>query len=236
MAKKLDDIAHFLSLSAKKNLNAKQRKQMERIATRQTGSSSPMKYKTGTSSPLTGRNNGFNPKHHKNQSSGGGGGSTSGGTHGIDTSGGWAKDGLIEKGSGALSWGGANIKRSLAPNQTVLGAAAGHAMRGAIGGGLAGGTMEAAQGGDFWAGAKSGAFNGAVGWGGYRMGMRATGATSLNPFAKGNASGHGQGLFTAAGRMANSMSTKSNVAQSAATLLSHQQRLGMSDAIYNGMK
>lgn len=59
-----------------------------------------------------------------------------------------------------------------------------HALRGAVAGGAIGGTTEWAQGGSFWAGAKQGAFNGAVGWSGYRMLGHATGATKLNPFSK----------------------------------------------------
>jgi hypothetical protein len=59
-----------------------------------------------------------------------------------------------------------------------------HALRGAVVGGAIGGTQDWAQGGSFWTGAKSGAFNGAVGWSAYRMAGHAVGATSLNPFSK----------------------------------------------------
>lgn len=76
-----------------------------------------------------------------------------------------------------------------------------HAARGAVAGSAIGGTTEWAQGGSFWAGAKEGAFNGAVGWGAYRMAGHAVGATSRNPFAKANADGSGGGLLTAAGNM-----------------------------------
>lgn len=153
----------------------------------------------------------------------------------INTSRGYARDGLIEKGSAAIDWMGANVQRSLKGSETVLGVAANHAVRGAIGGAAIGGTMEAVQGGSFWDGAKAGAVNGAVGWGGYRMGMRATGATSMNPFAGINKKDpNNQGLVTAAGRMVNSMSTKSNISRQAATLLNHQQRLGLSDAVVKG--
>jgi hypothetical protein len=69
-----------------------------------------------------------------------------------------------------------------------------HALRGSVGGGAIGGTTEWAQGGSFWAGAKSGAFNGAVGWSGYRMAGKAVGATSRNPFSK-------DGLLTKGGEM-----------------------------------
>ena len=43
-----------------------------------------------------------------------------------------------------------------------------HAATGAVWGAGIGGTVSAAQGGDFWAGAKEGAFKGAVGYAGYR--------------------------------------------------------------------
>jgi hypothetical protein len=59
-----------------------------------------------------------------------------------------------------------------------------HAARGAVLGGAVGGTMEWSQGGSFWAGAKSGMFDGAVLNSGYRTLKTATGATSRNPLAK----------------------------------------------------
>lgn len=68
-----------------------------------------------------------------------------------------------------------------------------HALRGAVVGGAIGGTTEYAQGGSFWAGAKSGAFDGAVGYAGYRGVKAATGATSSNPFGREGAFGKGFG-------------------------------------------
>jgi hypothetical protein len=64
-----------------------------------------------------------------------------------------------------------------------------HAARGAVGGAAIGGTMEWSKGGSFWTGAKSGAFNGAVGYAGYRTLKTATGATSRNPFGRKGAFG-----------------------------------------------
>lgn len=159
------------------------------------------------------------------------------GPRAVSTSGGWAQSGMSSKAGGLGSWAGNNIRGSLQKDQTVLGVAAGHAMRGAVGGGAIGGATEAAQGGDFWAGAKAGAFNGAVGWGGYRMGMRATGATSYNPLAGLNSKNpNKQGIAAAAGRMVNTTSTKSNVSKQASTLLNHQQQLGLQQSIYNAGK
>jgi hypothetical protein len=52
------------------------------------------------------------------------------------------------------------------------------AVQGAVWGGGIGGTISAAQGGDFWAGAKEGAFKGAVGVAGYKGIKAATKSTS----------------------------------------------------------
>ena len=55
-----------------------------------------------------------------------------------------------------------------------------HLMRtagqGAVWGGAIGGATSMAQGGDFWEGAKEGAFKGAVGWTGVKTAKLATGA------------------------------------------------------------
>lgn len=160
------------------------------------------------------------------------------GPRSVSTKDGWAQDGLSAKTGALSSWGMNNIRGSIGKDQTVLGVAAGHAMRGAVAGGAIGGTAEAAQGGDFWAGAKAGAFNGAVGWGGYRMGMRATGATSYNPLAGLNSTAPGakRGLLSSGGNMVNATSTKTKVSKQASTLLKHEQRLGLQESIYNAGK
>lgn len=107
---------------------------------------------------------------------------------------------------------------------SVLGLAGGHAIRGAAWGGVGGGTIESMQGGNFFDGAKQGAVNGAVGWTGYRMAMRGVGATNkLNPFAKGNAAGEGQGLFSAAGNVSRAYGKDADVAKSAQSILSLRQ-------------
>lgn len=63
------------------------------------------------------------------------------------------------------------------------------ALKGSVLGAAVGGTSEWAQGGSFWTGAKSGAFNGAVLGGAYK-GLRAgTGAKTLNPFKREGAFG-----------------------------------------------
>lgn len=179
------------------------------------------------------------PKNARPKSSGGGKPSTSSGDDykGVSTKKGWGQDTASSKAGALGSWAGNNIQGSLQGGQTALGVGIGHTMRGAVGGGAIGGTMEAAQGGDFWDGAKAGAFNGAALWGGARMGMRATGATSMNPLKGINSKDpKKQGMVTAAGRMMSSVSNKPNVSRQASTLLNHQQQVGLQKSIFNSAK
>lgn len=97
----------------------------------------------------------------------------------------------------------------------TLKAMGGHAIRGAVWGGAINGTISAAQGGDFWAGAKEGAWNGAVAWTGYRMLGRATGATSLNPLSK-------NGAFRRAATMYDATSPNAAISKPAQALLRQQ--------------
>lgn len=129
-------------------------------------------------------------------------------------------EGLAAKGSHVR---GAWQRDAEMEGKSVLGMAGGHAVRGAAWGAVGGGTIESMQGGDFFDGAKQGAVNGAVGWTGYRMAMRGTGAKSLNPFAKGNAAGEGQGLFSAASNVSRAYSKDPEVARSAQKILSLRQ-------------
>lgn len=139
----------------------------------------------------------------------------------------FATEGLGER---AKAMGGTmmgNLEASVAADgKSILGAAGSHALRGAVFGGAAGGTMEAAQGGDFWAGAKSGAFNGAMGWSAYRMGMRATGANSLNPF-KGMKGGKNQGIMASGRNMFNTYSPDANMSGQARAMLNNATRATM---------
>lgn len=82
-----------------------------------------------------------------------------------------AKDNLVD-GYGKGSVGG--VAMHLAKNGA----------QGAIAGGAVGGTVNYAQGGSFWDGAKSGAVKGGVGYGTYRAGLGAAGVkgNSLNVF------------------------------------------------------
>ena len=119
--------------------------------------------------------------------------------------------------TGSSMW--ENLKQSATDEgRTVLGAAGQHAIRGAAWGAVGGGTIEAAQGGSFWDGAKQGGFNGAVGWTGYRMGMRATGAKSMNPFA-----GKNEGLISSASTMYRAGSADGAVSKQAQAILRPMQ-------------
>lgn len=123
------------------------------------------------------------------------------------------------------AWMRGNLANSLRDdNVSLLRAAGGHAARGGVFGGLAGGISSSAQGGSFWDGAKEGAFNGAVGWTGYRMGMRATAATSRNPFSQ-------QGPVRSAVNMFNATSQNPNISRPAQKLLQHRQMEGLSRAV-----
>lgn len=115
--------------------------------------------------------------------------------------------------------------------RTVWGAAGQHAIRGAAWGAVGGGTIEAAQGGSFWDGAKQGAFNGAVGWTGYRMGMRATGATSKNPFA-----GDNRGMLSSGATMFKSLSKDGEVSKQAQAILRPMQANGINKAMMKRKK
>jgi hypothetical protein len=113
--------------------------------------------------------------------------------------------------------------------RTVLGMAGSHAIRGAAWGAVGGGTIEAAQGGSFWDGAKQGAFNGAVGWTGYRMGMRGVGATSLNPMSK-------SGVFKQGSTMARAFSKDKEVSGQAVAILNNRQVTGVAQGVMNQRK
>jgi hypothetical protein len=220
MANKYKKIAdQFASLQRKgyKNLTKNEQIQHDYWATKYKGKSDPIKYKEGIT-PAKQTPVRANSKHTKG---------------GLKFEG-YSQDGLFDKIGTGWNAGVGTLKAGMKPNETMLGVAASHAVRGAVVGGLGGGTMEAAQGGSFWDGAKAGAFNGAVGWGGYRMGMRMTGATSMNPFA-GLKGGKEQGLLASAGRMTNVMSGDVKVAKSAAGMLNQAQRSGWSDAVTKGL-
>lgn len=126
-----------------------------------------------------------------------------------------------------------NVQASVAAEgKTVLGAMGGHAIRGATFGGLAGGSIEAAQGGSFWDGAKSGAFNGAAGWTGYRMGLRGTGssrsgASTLNVF------GGAKEIYKGGGNMARATSGNAEISGQARAIMNQRQMEGVARQFMN---
>jgi hypothetical protein len=107
---------------------------------------------------------------------------------------------------------------------------ASHAIRGAAWGGVAGGTVEAAQGGSFWDGAKQGALNGAVGWTGYRMASKAAGATggAFN-FVK-----NGKDIARNGSAMWGMTSKNAKVSKDAANIVNQKMRSGLTESIMNG--
>jgi hypothetical protein len=122
-------------------------------------------------------------------------------------------DEAVEKGGFSSAW-------------TMAGS---HAIRGAVVGGAVGGTTSVMNGGDFWDGAKAGAFKGAAGWTALKMGKAATGATSLNPFA-----GKGKGAVSSALNIHSLTGGKKvNVSKQAARILSQRDGDGLTRGIYN---
>ncbi len=111
--------------------------------------------------------------------------------------------------------------------RTFWGALGRDALHGAATGGVVGGTTSALQGGDFWDGAKSGAFNGAAGWGAYRMGMRSVGATSINPLGK-------NGIYKEAKKMQQALSGDKAVSKQVLSLLNNQQQAGIARTMLQG--
>lgn len=138
-----------------------------------------------------------------------------------------------EQASKTVSWMNGNLQRAAASeNRSVLGMAGSHAIRGAAWGGVIGGTVEAAQGGSFWDGAKQGAFNGAVGWTGYRMGMKAVGskANPLNPVSG------PKSLWTEGSKMYRSMSPDADISKQAVSILNQRQINGVAQSVMNQRK
>jgi hypothetical protein len=139
--------------------------------------------------------------------------------------------GTMAKTSEWLGHAGGNLQADAVANgRSVLGQMGSSAIRGAAFGGVIGGTTSALQGGSFWDGAKQGAFNGAVGWTAYRTGMRATGATSFNPFK-----GNNEGMLSAASTMWRAQGT-GEVSKQAISILNNRQREGLIRGVMNANK
>ena len=130
--------------------------------------------------------------------------------------------------TGSAMWG--NLQNAAAhEGRTMLGMAGNHAIRGAAWGAVGGGSVEAMQGGSFWDGAKSGAVKGAVGWTGYRMGMKAVGAKGINPIGK-------DGLFNSGSNLYRSFSKDADVSGQAIAILNNRQIEGVARSVMNQRK
>jgi hypothetical protein len=137
--------------------------------------------------------------------------------------------GLGQKMSDVGSWGWGNLQEAAhKEGRSVLGMVGRHAVQGGAIGGVAGGTIEAAQGGSFWDGAKQGAFNGAVGAAGVRSLKRATGADSYM-FGKKN-------IFNSGGAMWRAHSTDAQVSKQAVSILTNNQTSGLARSFMNQSK
>lgn len=101
------------------------------------------------------------------------------------TQGGSPTESFWEQVTSTASMGVNNLKTGVGANHggSYLKAIGSPALKGAVWGGVAGGTLSAAQGGDFWSGAKQGAFMGATGAAGYRATKLATNAKSMGDIA-----------------------------------------------------
>lgn len=83
--------------------------------------------------------------------------------------------------TGSLKMARQNFSTNMADKGGAVSYMGRAAVQGAVWGGGIGGTISAAQGGDFWAGAKEGAFKGAVGVAGFK-GLRAASGTTSTGF------------------------------------------------------
>jgi hypothetical protein len=111
---------------------------------------------------------------------------------------------------------------------SVLGMVGNHAIKGAAWGAVGGGTIEAAQGGSFWDGAKQGAFNGAVGFAGARAIKRGVGADSYL-FGKDSVVNAGTNLFRA-------FSKDKDISGQAVAILNNRQVTGVAQSVMNQRK
>jgi hypothetical protein len=137
--------------------------------------------------------------------------------------------GLGQKLSDVGNWGWGNLQEAAhKEGRSVLGMAGRHALQGGVVGGVAGGTIEAAQGGSFWDGAKQGAFNGAVGSVGVRGLKRATGADSYI-FGKNN-------IYNSASKMWRTHSTDGAISSQVTSILTTQQGAGLARSFMNQSK
>lgn len=140
-----------------------------------------------------------------------------------------ADAGLMSRMGAMGKWGWNNAVESAGGTKMGLAKAlGGHAIRGGVAGGAIGGVMEASQGGSFWEGAKGGAMNGAMGWGGWRMMGRMSGASTRNPlraFGKEGVGGNAATMWNATGQ--------GKVSKQAIAILNQKQMAGVTRMAMN---
>lgn len=118
--------------------------------------------------------------------------------------------------SAVARYGAGNLRREIGGDVgDVARWAGGRALRGAVAGGAIGGTVEAAQGGSFWTGAKEGAFNGAVGWTAYRAAGASFAGGSKNPAKVLGGFGNSFGLVSADAQIMGQAAQSATVGQRA---------------------
>lgn len=125
---------------------------------------------------------------------------------------------------------------ALDKGKSVLGMAGSYAIKGAAGGAVVGGTIEAAQGGSFWDGAKQGAFNGAALATGYGMGMKGVGASSLNPLAKQVSKDSKGGLLSSGSTMWRSTKGDAEISGQARAIMNQRQMEGVARSFMHQRK
>lgn len=141
--------------------------------------------------------------------------------------------GVLGRANQAANLGWANLQQAASKEgRTVLGMAGRHAVQGAAWGAVAGGTVEAAQGGSFWDGAKQGAFNGAAISVGARGLKRATGADSYMFGAKNGK----QTIAASANNMWRATNADPQISGQARAILQNRQMEGVSRAFMNQRK
>lgn len=131
--------------------------------------------------------------------------------------GGAATQNLTQQMTETATMAGKNIKDHVAAKYNGnVGAFLGKsALQGAVWGGAVGGTISASQGGDFWAGAKEGAFKGAVGMAGWNSLRAATKTEGM--FDVGNVAANSKNMWQHHQRVSKPVRSITQTAQNSAT-------------------
>ena len=141
--------------------------------------------------------------------------------------------GVLSRVNQSLGFGLGNYQQAaIAEGRTALGMAGRHAIQGGAWGAVLGGSIEAAQGGSFWDGAKQGAFNGAVGVTAIRGAKRAVGGREgLGGYFKGEDS-----MAGAAANMWRATSGDAEISGQARAILKQRSMDGVARSVMNSRK